>query len=48
MAKVIAVGQPVNEAEREAIAFLRGALPDTFTLMHNFEIERVRVGTAHG
>jgi len=40
MAKVIAVGQPVNDAERAAIAFLRDRLPDSFTLLHNFEIER--------
>src|SRR4051794_31694682 len=40
MAKVIAVGQPVNDAERTAIAYLRDHLPDTFTLLHNFEIER--------
>jgi len=40
MAKVIAIGQPVNDAERSAIAYLRDRLPDTFTLLHNFEIER--------
>lgn len=40
MAKVIAVGQPVNDAERSAIAYLRDHLPDSFTLLHNFEIER--------
>lgn len=40
MAKVIAIGQPVNDAERIAIAYLRDHLPDTFTLLHNFEIER--------
>ncbi|NJL57647.1 NERD domain-containing protein, partial [bacterium] len=38
MAKVIAIGQPENEAERKAIAFLRDNLPDTYTLIHNFEI----------
>ena len=38
MAKVIAIGQPENEAERRAIAFLRDNLPDTYTLIHNFEI----------
>lgn len=37
-AKVIAIGQPENEAERRAIAFLRDNLPDTYTLIHNFEI----------
>lgn len=40
MAKVIPIGQPVNDAERIAIAFLRDRLPDSFTLLHNFEIER--------
>jgi len=40
MAKVIPVGQPVNDAERTAIAHLRDHLPDSFTLLHNFEIER--------
>lgn len=41
MAKVIPIGQPVNDAERIAIAFLRDRLPDSFTLLHNFEIERL-------
>jgi hypothetical protein len=40
MAKVIPKGQPVNDAERSAIAHLRDHLPDSFTLLHNFEIER--------
>lgn len=40
MAKVIPVGQPVNDAERAAIAYLRDRLPDSFTILHNFEIER--------
>lgn len=40
MAKVIPVGQPVNDAERTAIAYLRDHLPDSFVLLHNFEIER--------
>lgn len=40
MAKVIPVGQPVNDAERIAIAHLRDHLPDSFFLLHNFEIER--------
>ena len=40
MAKVIPVGQPVNDAERAAIAHLRDRLPDSYTLLHNFEIER--------
>lgn len=40
MAKVIQIGQPVNDAERSAIAYLRDRLPDSYTLLHNFEIER--------
>jgi serine/threonine protein kinase len=38
MAKVIAVGQPVNESERHAIAYCRDHLPDTYTILHNLEI----------
>jgi serine/threonine protein kinase len=38
MAKVIAIGQPVNDAERMVIAHLRDRLPDTYTLIHNFEL----------
>jgi len=38
MAKVIAVGQPVNESERNAIAHLRECLPVTHTILHNLEI----------
>jgi serine/threonine protein kinase len=40
MANVIAVGQPVNAAERAAIAHLRLSLPDGYLLLHNFEILR--------
>lgn len=40
MAKLIPIGQPVNDAERAAIAHLRDHLPDSFILLHNFEIER--------
>ena len=42
MAKVIAVGQPVNDAERKAVAYLRDSLPDTFTVIHNFELRQGR------
>ncbi len=38
MAKVIPIGQPVNDAEREAIRVLRDGLPDSFELLHNFEL----------
>jgi serine/threonine protein kinase len=38
MAKVIAIGQPINEAERQAIAYLRDHLPNTCTILHNFEL----------
>ncbi len=40
MAKVIAIGQPVNDAERQAIAHLRDHLPDSYLVLHNFEIAR--------
>ena len=40
MAKVIAIGQPVNESEREAIAYLRDHMPDGFTVIHNFELRQ--------
>lgn len=42
MAKVIAIGQPVNESEREAIAYLRDHLPGSFTVIHNFELHQGR------
>jgi len=42
MAKVIAIGQPVNESEREAIAYLRDHLPDVYTVIHNFELRHDR------
>jgi hypothetical protein len=38
MAKIIAIAEPENDPEREAIAFLRDNLPDTFTILHNFEL----------
>lgn len=40
MAKVIAIGQPVNDAERQAIAYLRDHLSNSYTILHNFEIAR--------
>ena len=40
MATVVPIGEPVNEAERQAIAHLRDHLPSSFVLFHNFEIRR--------
>ena len=40
MAKVIAIGQPANDSERGAIAYLRDHLPNTFTIIHNFELKQ--------
>lgn len=40
MAKVIPIGDPVNEAERRAIAHLRDTLPDNYSILHNFEVIR--------
>ncbi len=38
MAKIIPIGQPVNDSELLAIAHLRDRLPDTYTILHNLEI----------
>jgi serine/threonine protein kinase len=40
MATVIPIGEPVNEAERQAIAHLRDHLPSGYLVLHNFEIVR--------
>ena len=40
MAKVIPIGEPVNDAERLAIAHLRDSLPDSYLVLHNFEVVR--------
>ena len=40
MAKVIPIGEPVNDAERQAIAHLRDHLPETYLILHNFEVHR--------
>jgi serine/threonine protein kinase len=40
MATVIPIGEPVNEAERQAIAYLRDHLPASYLVLHNFEIVR--------
>lgn len=39
-ARIIPIGNPAHEAERIAIGVLRDALPDRFTLFHNFEVSR--------
>ena len=38
MAQVIPIGQPANDAEREAIAVLRDGLPGDYRIAHNFEL----------
>jgi serine/threonine protein kinase len=40
MATVIPIGEPVNDAERVAIAHLRDHLPNGYLIFHNFEIQR--------
>lgn len=40
MAKVIPIGQPANESERQAIGFLRDHLPDGWQIFHNFEMRQ--------
>jgi len=40
MATVIPIGEPVNEAERQAIANLRDHLASGYLVLHNFEIVR--------
>src|SRR5579859_1374439 len=38
MANIIPVGPPRNDAERQAIAYLRDHLPANCTVIHNFEL----------
>lgn len=38
MAQIIPIGEPANDAEREAIAYLRDHLPADYRLLHNFEL----------
>src|SRR5437879_27226 len=38
MAQVIPIGQPANDPERQAIAYLRDHLPADFRIIHNFEL----------
>lgn len=40
MATVVPIGEPVNDAERRAIAHLRDHLPNSYVIFHNFEIRR--------
>jgi len=40
MAKVIPIGQPANESERQAIGFLRDLLPEGWLIFHNFEMRQ--------
>ncbi len=40
MAQVVPIGKPINESERKAIAYLRDHLPDSFTVIHNFELKQ--------
>jgi serine/threonine protein kinase len=42
MAKLISVGKPVNDSERAAIAHLQNHLPDSYTILHNFEYRQGR------
>jgi serine/threonine protein kinase len=38
MAQIIPIGEPANDAEREAIAYLRDHLPADYRVLHNFEL----------
>ena len=40
MARVIAIGQPANDSEREAITYLRDHLPNSCVVIHNFELKQ--------
>jgi serine/threonine protein kinase len=40
MARVLAIGQPANDSEREAIAYLRDHLSSTCVVIHNFELKQ--------
>jgi serine/threonine protein kinase len=39
MSKVTPVGQPANDGERQAIAYLRDHLSDEYRVVHNFELK---------
>lgn len=38
MAQVVPLGEPVNDAERRAIAFLRANLPNDYLVLHSFDL----------
>src|SRR5438309_898484 len=38
MAQIIPIGQPANDPERQAIAYLRDHLPVGYRILHNFEL----------
>ena len=40
MATVVPIGEPVNDSERQSIAWLRDHLPGNYKVFHNFEILR--------
>ena len=42
MAKVIPIGQPANESERQAIGFLRDHLPEGWLIIHSFEMRNAK------
>jgi nuclease-like protein len=42
MAKVIPIGQSANDAERQAIGFLRDHLPKSWLIFHNFEMRKTQ------
>ncbi|MDH6223630.1 nuclease-related domain-containing protein [Streptomyces sp. MJP52] len=41
-ARIVAVGEAVNDAERRVIAYLRDHAPDDWTVLHSVEIPRNR------
>ena len=44
MAKIHAIGQPENDAERKAIRWIARSLPDEYIIFHNFELTEGRRG----
>ena len=44
MAKIHAIGQPENEAERKAIRRIARSLPDEYIIFHNFELTNGKRG----